>query len=129
LTYSLDIPLQPGTYSFGQAFEHLIILEFIRLNDYLRKDFRFSYLRTSGDLEVDLVIERPGLPIVLAEIKSATQIDDVEIRKLKNITLAFKNAVPFILCSAEIPREVDGVKILPWIKGIEEIFLTTALLE
>ena len=39
---------------------NFIFLECIRLNDYLRKDFKFSYLRTKDDLEIDLIVERPG---------------------------------------------------------------------
>jgi len=54
---TLDLPLKPGTFIFGQTFESWIVLELLRLNDYLKRDFRFSYLRTKDDLEVDIIIE------------------------------------------------------------------------
>jgi predicted AAA+ superfamily ATPase len=58
----------------GALFEQFIVLELHRLNDYLRKDFRFSYLATQGGLDVDLVIERPGQRTCLVEIKSSTEV-------------------------------------------------------
>ncbi len=60
LSRTLNVPLNPGTYAFGRAFEHFVVIEALRRNDYLRKDFRFSYLRTKDGAEVDLVKERPG---------------------------------------------------------------------
>ena len=38
---TLDISLLPQTYDFGEAFEHFIILECMKLKKYYRKDWRF----------------------------------------------------------------------------------------
>ena len=61
---------------FGLAFEHFIIAECHRINDYKRLDFRFSFFRTKDGAEIDLIIERPGLPLALIEIKSSTNPSD-----------------------------------------------------
>ena len=54
----LSVPLLLSKSSYVNVVEHFIIAKCIRLNDYLRKDFKFSYLRTSNNAEIDLIIER-----------------------------------------------------------------------
>ena len=41
---------------------------------YAEKDFSISYLRTKDDAEIDLIIERPGMPRALVAIKSSTNV-------------------------------------------------------
>ncbi len=71
LSRRLSVPLTPKTAAYGDAFEHFILLEFIRLGSYFQPDYRFSFIRTAGDVEVDLVIERPGKKLLCIEIKSS----------------------------------------------------------
>ncbi len=75
LTNSLNLRLDPQTFEYGNAFEHFVILEVMRLNSYSEADFKLSYLRTKDDAEIDLIIERPGSPDLLIEIKSYKRID------------------------------------------------------
>jgi predicted AAA+ superfamily ATPase len=85
---SLDktLNLVPSTGQIiGPLFEHFIICEAIRLNDYLDKDFSFSYLRTQGGAEIDLVIERPGEKTVFVEIKSTTNVTKEHLRHLRDL--------------------------------------------
>ncbi len=82
LANTLNLPLDPSTFEYGNTFEHLLILEYHRLNSYLERDFKFSYLRTKDDAEIDLVIERPGQADLLVEIKSYLEIEDSDITKL-----------------------------------------------
>ena len=79
-----------GTFEYGMLFESLIINEIIRLNEYARTRFTFSYLRLDNDQEIDLIIERPNKPTLLIEIKSRTQIDERQIRTLQDLTPSFK---------------------------------------
>lgn len=123
LELSLDTPVQPRTYAYGKAFEHLIILEFIRLNDYYRKDFRFSYFRTKDDLEIDLVIERPGKKLALIEIKSATHVENKEINKLNKIAKDFPQETElFIFCQEPHSRMSGEVVVIPWREGFQRVF-------
>jgi predicted AAA+ superfamily ATPase len=66
--------LVPGTSAYGETFEHFIFLEIYKLASYARKDWRFSYFQTREGHEIDLVIERPGEPLLLIEIKSKSRV-------------------------------------------------------
>lgn len=123
LERTLTVELLPQTYAFGKAFEHFIIAEIIRLNSYLKKDYRFSYLRTKDNAEVDLIIERPGMPTALVEIKSAEKIKEQHIINLKRFGKDFEKCELFILSLDRVIKKINGVNVLHWIKGIEELGL------
>jgi predicted AAA+ superfamily ATPase len=118
------VPLPEGSSEYGKVFEHFIMLEIKRLASYQEKEWQFSYLRTSGEnAEVDLIIERPGMPTALIEIKSGRQVTDIEANKLLRFKRDFKNSQAFILSQEKIPRNVNGIEILPWTQGISELGL------
>lgn len=79
---TLRVELLPQTYAYGESFEHFLVSECFRLNEYLKLDFKMSYLRTKDDLEIDLIIERPGAPDLLVEIKSTTRVTQDDARQL-----------------------------------------------
>lgn len=116
-----DRSLVPATYEYGNAFEHFIILEIFRLASYARKNFEFSYLRTKDDAEIDLIVERPGLPTVIVEIKSSQRVDDADIGKLSRFRKDFPKCEAFIISDESMPRIVDHVEILPWRDGITRV--------
>jgi len=120
---TLNVPLNPGTYAFGRAFEHFVVTEILRRNDYLKKDFRFSYLRTKDGAEVDLIIERPGQSTVLLEIKSATAVDPVDLRHLAAFKADMHDAEAICLSREPEPRLVGDIRIVPWEQGIDDIGL------
>jgi uncharacterized protein len=116
-------PLTPSTYGYGNAFEHFVILEIYRLASYLRKNWRFSYLRTSGETEVDLIIERPGMPTALVEIKSSKQVGSETINVLAKLKQEIQNSEAVVLSQEAEPRISSGVEVLPWMKGLETLGL------
>jgi len=59
LTRTLSVPLIKSTSYYGCVFEHFIILECVRLASYFYPEYRFSYLKTRDDVEIDLIVERP----------------------------------------------------------------------
>ena len=111
-----------GSFAFGNDFEHFFILECIRLNDYLKKDFKFSYLKTKDDLEIDLIVERPGQKKILLEIKSASLVDEKEISKMRNIKNDFKASEFWFVSREKTPREVQGFRVLPWTEALQRLF-------
>ncbi len=119
----LSVDLSPQTSEFGSAFESYVICELVRSNQYLKKDFEFSYLRTKDDLEIDIVIDRPGKPTALVEIKSKTKVDERDTRHLERIHKDFKNTDCFLLSLDPIPKKIGAVKAFPWQQCIEEIGL------
>lgn len=126
LSRTLNVPLNPGTYAYGRAFEHFIMTEVFRRNDLLRTDFRFSHLRTKDGAEVDLVVERPGRSTVLVEIKSAERVDPTDLRNLRAFVRGMPGSEGLCLSQESTPRVADGIRIVPWQAGLEELGLTTA---
>lgn len=122
LARRLSIPLTPKTAAYGEAFEHYILLEFIRLGSYFQPDYRFSFIRTTNDVEIDLVIERPGKPLLCVEIKSSDSIDDINISAFKRITKDIENCEAIVLSQDRFMKKFDHVTCYPWKQGIEEIF-------
>jgi len=117
--------MAPSTYGFGKAFEHFVLLELIRLSDSRRRDWKFSYLRTNHGVEIDCIIDRPGKPRVLLEIKSKERADETDLRGLENIAAGFRGPVQPICVSRETKaRRVGKVLCLPWRRLFEELGLS-----
>jgi hypothetical protein len=49
-----------------------------------------SFVRIDDNVEVDLVIERPGLPTYLIEIKSTDRIHEAHVRSVKKVLPRYK---------------------------------------
>ena len=123
LERTLDVPLQPGTYEYGKAFEHFVITQILHLSRYRYPDWRLFYLRTGAGVEIDVVIERPGMPAALIEIKSSDRIDERDVRGLARFIGDFTS--PLALCISRDPTRMrtDGVLCLHWREGLEELGL------
>ena len=122
LARQLEVPLVPGTHAYGNAFEHFIINEIIRLSSYCRKQYRFSYLRTANDVEVDLIIERPGKSTLYIEIKSTDNIQSMMLTYFKKLTAQVDNIEAMCLTNDPYAKKFDHVIALPWKEGIKKIF-------
>lgn len=122
LDRSLHVPLQPQTYAFGNAFEHWMITEIYRLNHYFKTDYCLSYLRTKDNAEIDLIIERPGQPTLLMEIKSNARCDQKEVKKLERFLEAFPNAEALMASLDPVPQVIGKVHAIPWDKALAKIF-------
>lgn len=123
LDRTLTVPLLPQTYGFGEAFEHFVFLEMQRHNEYKKRDYRFSYLRTHDGAEVDFVVERPGKPIALVEIKSATQIQPSMVKHLESFCREFSACEPYLLSLDSTPQKIGPVRALYWKQGLRALGL------
>lgn len=117
----IDFPIVHGSFEYGVLFESLIINEIIRTISYREIALRFSYLATEGGAEVDLVISQGRRVVALIEIKSGSSITSDDIRHIRNFQNDFKGAKCFCLHQGSDTSEVEGVRILPWRKGTDEI--------
>lgn len=122
LSRQTSVSLMPQTHAYGNGFEHFIILECLRLSDYHRKDYRFNYLRTPSDVEIDLVVERPGKQLLCIEIKSNTNVAREDISSFKQLTAEIPNSEAVVLSQDKYAKKFDHVLVLPWQQGIEELF-------
>ena len=124
LDRTLDVPLNAGTYEYGKAFEHFVITQIVHLSRYRYPDWRLSYLQTGAGVEIDLVIERPGLPAALIEIKSSGRVDERDVRNLARFTGDFVD--PLALCISRDPArmQMDGVLCTHWREALEALRLS-----
>ena len=118
LANQLQVPLLPNNYEYGAAFENWVINEIYRFNIYRELDYQLSYLKTKDNVEIDLVIERPGTSTMLIEIKSSDRIDARHLRGLKNFEKDFPKAEFFCLSQVKRSQKVNDIWILPW----QEVF-------
>jgi len=124
LSGTLTVELLPQTFAFGNAFEHLVILECIRLNEYNKLDYKFSYLKTKDDAEIDLIIQRPGKAELLVEIKSTQRVTNEHISQIRRFKRDWQQP-----CDAEIwsldpnEKEIDGVRCIHWQSGLQKAFV------
>lgn len=122
LSRSLSVPLTPRTAAYGEAFEHFILLEFIRLGSYFQPDYRYSFVRTPADVEIDLVIERPGKPLLCIEIKSSDAISEHDITAFLRITKDIPNSEAVVLSQDRFAKQFGHVMSYPWKEGLEKFF-------
>lgn len=122
LSHSLRMPLQMQTYAYGEAFEHFIILECMKLASYYELDFRFSYLATKDDAEVDLLVERPGQKTLLIEIKSTTQVQPQQVKTLEILAKDLGQAEAVCFSQDPFQKQYGTVSIYPWHEGIKQFF-------
>jgi predicted AAA+ superfamily ATPase len=126
LERKINIPIEPMSLSYGNAFEHFIVLEIYRLIKYFQPDWELFYLRTKDDAEIDLVIDRPGQKKVLIEIKSTSKPLNLQYDKLKsfaNLVKSIENHEAYVLSQNPESRLVDGIYFMHWQKGLEHIGL------
>jgi predicted AAA+ superfamily ATPase len=118
------LDVQPTTGQLmGPLFEHWVIGEIYRLNHYQRRDYALSHFVSAGGLEVDLVVDRPGQSPVLVEIKSTTRIADKHLRHLRAVQATHPEFEALCLCREKHPRQVGGVRVLPWRDGLQALGL------
>lgn len=122
MAHLATVPLAPQTSAYGEAFEHFIILECMRLANYYRLNYRFSYLRTMADAEIDLIVERPGKPLLLIEIKSSKQVKSEDISTFIRLSKDIEKSEAICLCQDQYAKKIAHVLVLPWRQGLEQFF-------
>lgn len=122
LQNQLDVQVTASSYAWGRLFEQFVISECLRRSAYLERDWRFHYLRTKDGAEIDLVVDRPGKPPALIEIKSSQRVDQTALRSLKDFAADFPHSPRWVFSCEKTAREVDGIRIVPWLQGVAELF-------
>lgn len=123
LDRTLTVELLPQTYAWGDAFEHWVILEIIKTASYARLDWQFSYLRTKEDLEIDLIIDRPGMSPALVEIKSKQKIFHEDAKALELLGPEIdKNAEHYLLSMDSLQACFGKTQAMSWQNGLKRLF-------
>jgi predicted AAA+ superfamily ATPase len=98
----LGMKAKPSSFIYGKRFETFIILELIRLNDYLESGYKFYYWRTNTGLEVDLILSRRFTePSIAIEIKSKNAPTDTDVHSLKSFKTENPKAELICLCTTQ----------------------------
>lgn len=108
LTKRRDI--EPGSDSFGHAFEHFIIQEIIAYLGYHHSDEQLTYWRTASGYEVDAVIGNGRIAI---EIKSSEEIKSRHTKGLKAFSEDYPDARLITVSLDKYKRSMNGVEIFP----------------
>ncbi len=123
LSDELNTTMHPRTSHYGHAFEQFVINEINRLQSYYRKDYRLSYVRTGAGVEIDLIIERPGLKRAAVEIKSSSIISKDDLRGLLSLGRDIPNCELFCFSNDPAPKIIEGVHCMPWQEGLVQVGL------
>jgi len=123
LEKKLNVPLTPRTTDYGDAFESWFVSECFRLNHYLELDYEFYYLRTKDDVEIDMIIDRPGDTQILLEIKSSETIDERHVKSLAHFKNDFPDAELICVSRVKNKQMINGITVMPWREALEYIGL------
>jgi len=119
LARMVSVEPKDGTSYFGDLFEQFIVNAFYTTSSYEKRDYRFSYLMSASGAEIDLVIERPGRPIALVEIKSTELVRKDHLRGLENFASDFADADLYLLSRDTKPKIFGRINALPWQRFVE----------
>jgi predicted AAA+ superfamily ATPase len=130
LARNLTVGLEPGSYPWGSAFEHFVILECKRLIAYSGNQFDLNFLRTYEDKEIDLVVRRPGKPLLLLEIKSSERVTIDHVKTLVDLSEIIDAPSDMVLFSCDpVSQIIDGVRCVHWQQGLRDYFTGPDLTE
>lgn len=100
--------------------ENQPFLEFFKLCEYRNKDETLSYLQTKDNVEIDLIISRPGKSTLFIEIKSTSNISDQDFTLLNEITSNLKNCEAYILSLDQKIKSKGTVRSFYWKDFLEK---------
>jgi len=79
-------------------------------------------LCTEAGVEIDLVVERPGKPIALVEIKSTKNITEDQFSSLAKFSDDFDDAVFYCFSRDPVPKQWGKILALSWTEGLIKLF-------
>jgi uncharacterized protein len=109
----------PKTDSFGQVFEHFIVMELRAYNSYFRKKLKLHYWRSTSQFEVDLVIDNK----MAIEVKGVSQVMDKHLKGLRALKEEGKfHSYCVVSCDPEVRVTDDGITIYPWERFLRDLW-------
>jgi predicted AAA+ superfamily ATPase len=123
LTKKLNISFENFSSDYGVKFEHFLICEIIKLNEYKRLDLTLSFYRTERGAEVDCVIETPAGNTIAIEIKSTSTPSPAHCRGLRSLKECIPDARLFLACQAPMAVKIGDVLAIPWQELLEWVSL------
>ena len=123
LDRTVHIPLEPQTSAWGDTFEQWVILEFVKNISYRRLSWQMSYLRTKEDVEIDLIIDRPGEKLLLIEIKSKDRVVESDAKALETLGVDIDPAAErWLLSNDPIEAKFGTTQAMHWQQALKKFF-------
>ena len=111
--------VSPKTDSFGQSFEHFIIMELRAYISYFRRKLKLQYWRSTSQFEVDVIFDGK----MAIEIKGVNQVMDKHLKGLRALKEEGKFASYCVVsCDPDVRETDDGIKIYPWARFLDELW-------
>lgn len=105
----------------GRLFEHFIILETYRIQQYRQSETQLYYWQTKDQAEVDLLLERHGKIIGAFEIKSGKNISKTELSGLRSFLEDHPDVPGYIIADVKESYRLDSIQVLPWKEYLEKL--------
>jgi uncharacterized protein len=118
---TVDQALEESNYQYGNLFEHFVVNQIKNELLYIEKDYGFSYYKTFEDEEIDFVIDRPGRPCILIEIKSTGKVKLEHTKTIQKLASHFDSPELFLLSRDPEKKCFDNLTCLHWEEGVREI--------
>jgi len=116
------LQITPKTSAYGFYFEHFIFHELIAKSEYEKNYYKFFYLTTKDGAEIDFVIERPGKPYALVEVKSKDRITEEDTKALSKIAKDFPfDCESYVISKDETEQKIGDVTCLNYKTAIKSI--------
>ncbi len=122
LSRMLSVPIKKSTSYYGDLFEHFIILECVRLASYYYPEYRFSYLKTKDDVEIDLIVERPGEKLLCIKIKSSENVREDKLLSFANLVKDIENSEAVCISQEPRAKKIGEVMVMPWQEALRKYF-------
>ncbi len=123
LDRTLTVELLPQTFAWGDAFEHWVILEIKKNVSYKRLDWHLSYLKTKDEVEIDLIVDRPGTKKILIEIKSKDKVIESDAKALNTLGVDVDaKAERWLISNDTLEQRFSRTRALHWKTALLELF-------
>ncbi len=116
--------VEPGSETFGHAFEHFIYQELVAYIHYSRNEVPLSYWRTTSQLEVDFII---GDHETAIEVKGTPEVKANHSKGLHAFSEEYIVKNKIIVSLDKRPRKMGDVLILPWRDFLDRLWGGTIL--
>ncbi len=103
--------IEPGSETFGKAFEHFIYHEIYTYSSYSGIHYPVSYWRTASQIEVDFVL---GDHEVAIEVKATEQASQRHLKGLKSFAEEYKVKKLILVNNDPYARRMGEITVMPW---------------
>ena len=98
--------------AFGQALEHLVLMELIAYRSYRELDAPVRYWRTKSGLEVDFVVGRDADAAI--EVKGSHRVRPADLVGIRAFSEEHRPRRAIVVSTDPTPRRSGDIDVLPW---------------